>query len=338
MKKRLINLVLVSLLISLFFCMSVYAGEWKSDKNGWKYQNDDGSYTVNGWQWIPNPQDKGTAQCFYFDENGYNLYDTTTPDGYTLDYSGAWAVDGVIQNKLLEQNVTLTQELDPSTGLIKGTMVGDITGELKYYLYIPKNATDNMPMVVWLHGAGIMKNKQKITDDDCIKYLMNAGKESIPAYVLIPYIDHEDTKLRGSISAIATLINKIASEYCVDQKRISGIGISNSASGLVVLAHTYPEIFSCIVPISASPKEGINLEDKYLKTLSKMPVWYFIEEIGWSQVQHANLLNSAQKLRDAGGTVWTTVLKGRDHHSINIFQNGTNDEFGIFDWIVTVSK
>lgn len=338
MKKRLINLAIVSLIISIFFSMSVYAGEWKQDKNGWWYQNDDGSYTVNGWQWIANPKDKGTAQCFYFDENGYNLYDTTTPDGYTLDHSGAWTVDGVVQNKLLEQNVTLTQEPDSVTGLMKGTMVGDITGELKYYLYVPKDATDNMPMVVWLHGASLMKKKHTITDDDCVKYLMNAGKETVPAYVLIPFVDHEDEKYRGSISAIATLVNKMASEYRIDTNRISAVGLSTGASGVVILAHTYPELLSCIVPIAASPKESNDLEDKYLKTLSKIPVWFFKEEIGWSQMQHKNFLNSAQKLRDAGGTVWTEILKGRNHKTINIFQNGTNDEFGIFDWIVTVSK
>ena len=31
---------------------TVLAGQWKTDANGWWYQNDDGSYPANCWQWI----------------------------------------------------------------------------------------------------------------------------------------------------------------------------------------------------------------------------------------------------------------------------------------------
>ncbi|MDO5406678.1 MAG: hypothetical protein Q4F28_05040 [Eubacteriales bacterium] len=72
--------------------MTSFAAEWKQDQVGWWYQNDDGSYLKDGWSWVD-------GRCYYFDGNGYCLLNTTTPDGYTVDASGAWTVDGVVQTQ-----------------------------------------------------------------------------------------------------------------------------------------------------------------------------------------------------------------------------------------------
>ncbi len=78
--------------------MTVSAGQWQSDTNGWWWQNDDGSYPVGSWQWLDGNND-GTAECYYFDGNGYMLANTITPDGYSVDGNGAWVVNGVIQTQ-----------------------------------------------------------------------------------------------------------------------------------------------------------------------------------------------------------------------------------------------
>ena len=75
-----------------------YAGEWKQDGNGWWYQNDDGSYPTNCWQWLDGNQD-GIAECYSFDENGYMRASCGTPDFYVVNADGAWTVNGVVQTK-----------------------------------------------------------------------------------------------------------------------------------------------------------------------------------------------------------------------------------------------
>ena len=62
--------------------MTSFAGEWKQDASGWWYQNDDGSYPTNTWKEINGKQ-------YYFDNNGYILTNTSTPDGQKVDASGA---------------------------------------------------------------------------------------------------------------------------------------------------------------------------------------------------------------------------------------------------------
>ena len=90
MKKKWFLTALTAGLLTMSLTTPVFAAEWKQDETGWWYQNDDGSYLKDGWNWID-------GRCYYFDRAGYCLLDTVTPDGYTVDASGAWTVDGVVQ-------------------------------------------------------------------------------------------------------------------------------------------------------------------------------------------------------------------------------------------------
>lgn len=91
MRKKLI-IAAAAALISAMLSVPAFAAEWKQDTTGWWYQNDDGSYPINGWNWVE-------GKCYYFTPEGYCLINTQTPDGYTVDASGAWVVDGVVQTQ-----------------------------------------------------------------------------------------------------------------------------------------------------------------------------------------------------------------------------------------------
>lgn len=71
------------MLLSLLFVTTSFAGDWKQDDKGWRYQEDDGTYPSNSWKEINN-------NWYYFNEGGYMLSDTTTPDGYIVNKSGEW--------------------------------------------------------------------------------------------------------------------------------------------------------------------------------------------------------------------------------------------------------
>ena len=66
------------------------AGTWIQDSTGWWYQNEDGTYVKSEWSWID-------GRCYYFNEDGYCLQNTQTPDGYSVDGQGAWIEGGVVQ-------------------------------------------------------------------------------------------------------------------------------------------------------------------------------------------------------------------------------------------------
>ena len=73
---------------------SSQAGKWEQNDIGWWYDHQDGTWAANGWEWID-------GRCYYFNEEGYCYMNSTepTPDGYFVDASGAWVVDGVVQTQ-----------------------------------------------------------------------------------------------------------------------------------------------------------------------------------------------------------------------------------------------
>ena len=85
--------------LSVLAAVPAFAGEWKQDTKGWWWQEDNGSYPVSAWKWIDGNND-GIAECYYFDQTGYVLTNTVTPDNCTVNNDGAWTVDGVVQTNL----------------------------------------------------------------------------------------------------------------------------------------------------------------------------------------------------------------------------------------------
>lgn len=97
MKKIFLTAATAAIAVSM--CLTAFAGTWeKDDIGGWWWENDDGTWPANGWQWLDGNQD-GTSECYYFNEAGYMLADTVTPDGYTVNADGAWTENGIVQTR-----------------------------------------------------------------------------------------------------------------------------------------------------------------------------------------------------------------------------------------------
>ena len=95
MNKKLFGLAAAAVLTTVC-SMTALAGEWqKSLKDGvesWWYDNQDGTYAKSGWSQID-------GAWYYFDEAGWMLSNTTTPDGYQVGTSGAWIGNTATQQK-----------------------------------------------------------------------------------------------------------------------------------------------------------------------------------------------------------------------------------------------
>ena len=68
MKKGL--LMVLTAVFTLALSITAFAGEWKQDAKGWWWDNGDGTYPKNAWQWCDGNGD-GISECYYFDGNGY---------------------------------------------------------------------------------------------------------------------------------------------------------------------------------------------------------------------------------------------------------------------------
>lgn len=93
-----IKLVLSTAVFVAAFAVNAYAGHWVQDSTGWWYDWGNGSWPASSWQWIDGNSD-GVAECYYFDRFGYCMVNTTTPDNYQVNASGAWVENGAVQTR-----------------------------------------------------------------------------------------------------------------------------------------------------------------------------------------------------------------------------------------------
>lgn len=98
MRNKKIGVIALTLALTTASVTPAFAASWQQDNIGYWYQEDNGSYPVNTWRWLDGNND-GIAECYYFDNNGYMLANTTTPDGYSVNSDGAWVENGVVQTQ-----------------------------------------------------------------------------------------------------------------------------------------------------------------------------------------------------------------------------------------------
>ena len=104
--KKFIGIAAVAAFSSIMVS-SAWAGTWKQNNVGWWFDNGNGTYPASTWQWIDGNND-GIAECYYFDRAGYMLANTSTPDGYQVNVSGAWVQNGAVQTKNMRANSQTT--------------------------------------------------------------------------------------------------------------------------------------------------------------------------------------------------------------------------------------
>jgi len=176
MRKSLIKVLSVSAMLSMLATSTAFAGEWKSDNNGWWYQNDDGSYPANTWQWIDGNGD-GVSESYYFNENGY-LLTNSSKDGYTVNADGAWTVNGVVQTQGQQTAANPVQNNDeqyPLKGMVE-KYLGNEDGFLCWYWTGPHVIREG---IVPAGMTGLSYVYQKAAEDKDPSYCTGLSQRSI---------------------------------------------------------------------------------------------------------------------------------------------------------------
>lgn len=107
--RRKFAMTVLTMALSGIMSFSAWAGQWKSNSNGWWYDNGNGSYPISSWQWIDGDGD-GMAECYYFNDKGFCLINGAAPDGSIAGVSGAWTVSGIVQSKQVNDVTAVENE------------------------------------------------------------------------------------------------------------------------------------------------------------------------------------------------------------------------------------
>lgn len=183
----------------------------------------------------------------------------------------------------------------------------------RYWLYTPSNPTQQMPLIVYLHGGSGKGDDLNliISEDGFPKYLQTGELGDIKAYVLIPQLPSTQKGWAGVSNSLYDLIHATVSKFDIDANNISLTGHSMGGTGTWSLAATYPTLFSRIAPLSGSVKGTAET----IKKLNNIPVWAFVGSID-TIVPPVSSEEMVAELNEAGGTAEITVFNGADHFAV----------------------
>ena len=194
---------------------------------------------------------------------------------------------------------------------------------LKYLCYSP-NTDGNLPLIIYLHGAGSRGTE--------LSQLSHAGPigelekgRNIPARMVAPQCCGDTW-----FELFETLIDfaeSTANESGVDKSRIYLTGVSMGAYAAWQLAMTKPDMFAALVPVCGG---GMYWNAEHIKDI---PLWIF-HGIQDDVIFVEEAIRMTEKLRGFGGKVKLTLYDNRCHDSW--IQAYATPE--LYEWLLSQSR
>lgn len=219
-----------------------------------------------------------------------------------------------VDMKDMMKSYTPTKSSDSNaSSLTKQSFTAKDGSTLNYWLYIPANAVDEMPIVIYLHGGSgkgddldlLMRN------DGFPKYLQEGLLGEVQAYIVIPQVPTAKKGWMDVKNAVRDLVYDCCNTYGTDINRVSLTGHSMGGTGTWSLALAFPTLFSCVVPLSGS----IATNDTNITALSNMGIRAFVGSAD-KIVPPDSSTQFITALSKCNTNAQITVFEGADHFSI----------------------
>lgn len=213
-------------------------------------------------------------------------------------------------NVSLEYSVTATTLPGEAAAETEATMTTGAYGGMPYWLYMPANAEEGMPLIVYLHGVtGKGDDLQQLAvNEDFVRWLYAGQLGDIPAYVLIPQLSSAQKDWIAASDAVAGLIRETAETYAVDQENISLTGFSMGGAGTWFIGASHAGLFARIAPLSG----GIKPMETTLKALSALPIRAFVGSED-TVISPQSTWDCAAMLLERGADIQVTEYEGATH-------------------------
>ena len=181
---------------------------------------------------------------------------------------------------------------------------------LDYYVHVPENAVENMPLVLYLHGDGEVNRPEALLRNGLSVLVKKVYDEEFP-FILLEPITRIKSWTSGDIPELVfELTGSVAKTYKVNTDKIIITGYSRGSIGVWDMISIYGNYFSAAVPVSSPHQKG---HIDYLKA-AEVPVWTFAGDIGdTEQWYHQYLAKNVEMITVSGGYGKFTVLKDCNH-------------------------
>ena len=205
-------------------------------------------------------------------------------------------------------------------------------GELSYLLYEPAEVSDDLSLIVYLHGgSGKGDDLSLLTSVDGLPEYLADGKVAPDAYVVMPQLTSDHKGWVDIGGDIMKLIGALEEEYSIDPDRVSLTGHSMGGTGVWQLALAYPGSFSAISPLSGS----VMTNELNLKKLSKLPVRAVVgsDDTIVSPESSEKFIAALSKTNSEASLI---TLDGYDHFDVPTYY--LDSDAGLLDWLISRKK
>lgn len=248
--------------------------------------------------------------------------------------------------------------------LTRNTFISKNTFKIPYRLYLPINAQEKLPLVIFLHGRGDRgtDNRSQIYHE--ASFILN--KHSIlksnmqlkyPCYILIPqcsdkteneewakwvgntpetpfaglgkngsYVMHKNPSESGE--AALELIEETIKNYNIDANRIYLIGVSMGGFGVWEFTARKPHLFAAAIPMAGYS------DSSQIENIKHIPYWIFHgNKDEWNPVEGSRTMY--QLLKQENADVKYTEYEGINHGEA--FKKAFNEP-DLIPWLFSKTK
>lgn len=161
------------------------------------------------------------------------------------------------------------------------------TEHLKYRYFMPDGVGGKLPLVLYLHGAGLTGEDNELhvsSMADAVRFVCEEMQSRFPCCVLVPqlsdrYVSKEEEPTNSEPKALGwndpeareevfAAIHSLCTVCSVDEDRIYILGHSMGAAGVWGYITEYPDFFAAAVPVSGLYRGDVQM-------LEKLPMWIF---------------------------------------------------------------
>ena len=205
---------------------------------------------------------------------------------------------------------------------------------LRYWLYTPTEPTEEMPLVVYLHGRSGMGDDPNvlIKTDGFPQYLRDGRLGDVRAYVAIPQLPSDRDGWMREDDAILSLIEELVRKCGIDRENVALTGHSMGGAGTWAIAGVHPAAFARIAPISGGVRD---IEEAAVR-LKNIPIRAFVGELD-RVVPPESSVELVERIRELGGDAEVTVLEGTDHRG-TLCEAYLGEDFRLIDWLIGQSR
>ena len=198
---------------------------------------------------------------------------------------------------------------------------------LSYYLHVPEGATENMPLVIFLHGVGEVKSPSKVANLPQVKALESSSSSN--KFIGIAPVQPDDSySARAVFNRIKALIDETVDYYKIDKKRIYIFGFSLGGAHTWCMVDQYPEFFKAAAPISMWTKNSCAGSGPSPAHFTHTRVW---AQAGGAETKHIDSMKSfVDQINASGGFAKFSTVGNCDHSCTQ----RTVDNDAIISWML----